>query len=115
MRHRVTLRKKEIAEDALKQQSEAWTDIATVWAAIEPLSGREYFAASQENTEVTTRITIRYLPGITTDLRVVFGGRVFEVLSAIDPGERNISLILMCKEALTVDSGQLKGDENENR
>lgn len=98
MRHRVTLRKKEIAEDALMQQLEAWTDIATVWARIEPLSGREYFAARQENTEVTTRITIRYLPGITTDSRVVFGGRVFEVLSAIDPEERCESLILMCNE-----------------
>jgi len=89
LRHRVTLRKKEIAEDALKQQSEAWADIATVWAAIEPLSGREYFAARQENAEVTAKITIRYRKA---------EGRVFDVLSVINPGERNISLILMCKE-----------------
>ncbi|MGI5892088.1 MAG: phage head closure protein [Bacillota bacterium] len=98
LRHRVTLQQKTVIEDDLKQHTENWTDIATVWARIEPLSGREYFAARQENTEVTTRITIRYLPGITTDSRVVFGGRVFEVLSAIDPEERCESLILMCNE-----------------
>jgi len=104
LRHRVTLRKKEIAEDALKQQSEAWADIATVWAAIEPLSGREYFAARQENAEVTAKITIRYRKDVTPDMRAVSEGRVFNVLSVINPGERNISLILMCKEALTVNS-----------
>jgi len=104
LRHRVTLRKKEITEDALKQQSEVWTDIATVWARIEPLSGREYFAARQENADVSVKVVIRYLPGITAETRVVFDGRVFDVLSVINPGERNISLVLMCKEALTVNS-----------
>jgi len=98
LRHRVTLRKKEIAEDALKQQSEVWTDIATVWARIEPLSGREYFAARQENADVSVKVVIRYLPGITAETRVVFGGRIFEVLSVINPEERNISLVLLCKE-----------------
>jgi len=98
LRHRVTLRKKEIAEDALKQQSEVWTDIATVWARIEPLSGREYFAARQENAEVTAKITIRYRKDVTPDMRAVSEGRVFDVLSMINPEERNISLVLMCKE-----------------
>lgn len=104
LRHRVTLQRKEIAEDALKQQSEVWMDIATVWAAIEPLSGREYFAARQENADVSVKVVIRYLPGITAETRVVFDGGVFDVLSVINPEERNISLVLMCKEALTVNS-----------
>lgn len=98
LRHRVVLQQKVITEDALKQQSEVWTDIATVWAAIEPLSGREYFAARQENAEVTAKITIRYRKDVTPDMRAVSEGRVFDVLSVINPGERNISLILMCKE-----------------
>lgn len=104
LRHKVTLQQKTIAEDAIKQQSEAWTDIATVWAAIEPLSGREYFAARQENAEVMVKITIRYRKDATLDMRAVSEGRVFDVLSVINPGERNISLTLMCKEALTVNS-----------
>lgn len=98
LRHRVTLQRKEITEDALKQQSEVWTDIATVWARIEPLSGREYFAARQENAEVTAKITIRYRKDVTPDMRAVSEGRVFDVLSVINPEERNISLVLMCKE-----------------
>lgn len=98
LKYRIVLQKKMITEDALKQQTEVWTDFAYVWARIEPLSGREYFAAQQINSEISVRVTIRYLPGITTGTRVVFGGRIFDVLSVVNPEERNISLILMCKE-----------------
>jgi SPP1 family predicted phage head-tail adaptor len=98
LRHRVTLQKKTITEDALKQQSEAWVSVATVWAAVEPLSGREYFAAKQVNAEISVRITIRYRKGITPDMRVVFGDRAFEVLSVVNPKERCESLVLMCRE-----------------
>jgi SPP1 family predicted phage head-tail adaptor len=98
LKHRVVLQKKTVTEDAIKQQSESWIDYAYIWASIEPLTGREYFAARQENTEVTTRVTIRYLKGVTPDMRVVFGTRVFEALSVINPRELNQSLVLMCRE-----------------
>jgi SPP1 family predicted phage head-tail adaptor len=98
LRHRVVLQKKEITEDELKQQSEVWTEITTIWAAIEPLSGREYFAAKQVNAEISARITIRYRKGITPDMRMVFDGRVFEVISIVNPKERCGSLVLMCRE-----------------
>lgn len=98
LRHRVVLQKKEITVDELKQQTENWTDIASVWAAIEPLSGREYFAARQLNEEVSVKITIRYRDDVTSDNRLVFNNKVFEVLSVIDPRERGKTLILMCRE-----------------
>lgn len=99
LRHQIVLQKKMITKDALKQQIESWTDFAFVWASIEPLSGREYFAAQQINSEVLVRITIRYLSGITAEARVVLDGRIFEVLSVINPEERCETLILMCREA----------------
>lgn len=98
LKHRIVLQKKMITEDALKQQTENWTDFAFVWAGIEPLSGREYFAAQQINSEISVRITIRHLSGITAEARVVFDSRIFEVLSVINPEERCESLILMCRE-----------------
>lgn len=98
LRHRVTLQQKEVTEDELKQQAEIWTDMATVWAAVEPLSGREYFAAKQINAELSVRVTIRYRKDVTPDTRIVFGSRIFEVLSVVNPKERCESLILMCRE-----------------
>ncbi|MDW7651312.1 MAG: phage head closure protein, partial [Bacillota bacterium] len=79
---------------------EAWVDIGTVWASIEPLSGREFFAAQQVNAEVSTKITLRYKAGIKPEMRVLFAGRVFEILSVINLEEKNIQFVLMCKEVL---------------
>jgi len=38
----------------------AWQDVATVWAAIEPLSAREFIAAQETQSKVTTKIIIRH-------------------------------------------------------
>jgi len=76
-----------------------WEDVATVWASIEPLRGREYFAATAVNAEVTTRVKIRYRSGVTADMRGLYGSRVFDIKSPpIDPEERHEELHLMCSE-----------------
>ena len=46
-----------------------WVDVATVWAAIEPSSVREFTASSMEQSKISTRITIRYRTGITDEMR----------------------------------------------
>jgi SPP1 family predicted phage head-tail adaptor len=98
LRQRVILQKKEITEDELKQQYETWMDTATVWASVEPLSGREYFAAGQVNSEISVKVTIRYRKDVTPDMRVVFGGKVYETLSVINLKERCETLVMMCRE-----------------
>lgn len=98
LRHRIQIQIKTISEDSLKQQTESWTDVATVWARIEPLSGREYFQARQETAEVSVKVTMRYRNDISPSMRLRFEDRIFEVLSVINPEERCILLLLMCKE-----------------
>lgn len=98
LRHRIQIQTKTISEDSLKQQTESWTDVATVWARIEPLSGREYFQARQETAEVSVKVTMRYRNDIVPSMRLRFEDRIFEVLSVINPEERCILLLLMCKE-----------------
>lgn len=75
-----------------------WQDVATVWAAVEPIRGREYVLLQNTQSELTTRIRIRYRPGIETSMRVLYGGRVFDIQSVIDPEERHVELQLMCVE-----------------
>lgn len=38
-----------------------WVTLHSVWAAVEPLSGREYIISQSAQSEVTTRIRMRYL------------------------------------------------------
>lgn len=72
--------------------------VATVWAAVEPLRGREYFAAMAEQADVTTRIRIRYREGIDRTMTVKCDGHEFEVLHIIHPELGKQELQLMCKE-----------------
>jgi SPP1 family predicted phage head-tail adaptor len=44
--------------------------LADIWAAIEPISSTEIYGASQIQSTATTRIRIRYRPGITAKMRV---------------------------------------------
>ncbi len=99
-RHRITLQELVTGQDEAGQPVDMWQDVATVWAAVEPLRGREYFAAQQVQAEVTTRIRIRYRRGIRPEMRVLYDGRLFNILSVIDPEERHVELQLMCREVV---------------
>lgn len=55
----------------------SWSDIATVWAAIEPLSAREFIAASATQSQIDARIVIRYRAGLTPDMRIIHGAKIY--------------------------------------
>lgn len=98
LRHRVTIQQKTVTSDPEGVAVETWTEVATVWAAVEPLRGREYIQAAAVTPEVTTRIRMRYRLGVKPAMRVVHGGRVYDVLSVIDVGGLRRELELMCRE-----------------
>lgn len=99
LRHRVALQAYTASRDSFGAETQEWSDTANVWASIEPVSGKEYFSSKQLNAEITTKITIRYLKDISPKMRVVFEGRIYEIISVINFEEKNISLTLMCKES----------------
>lgn len=77
-----------------------WETYATMWASIEPLIGREYFAQQREQATVSHKIRMRHMPGITHKTRVVWNSRLFEIESVFNVGERNRELLLMASEAV---------------
>ncbi|MED0676983.1 phage head closure protein [Aneurinibacillus thermoaerophilus] len=100
LNRRIRLQRRESAKDDEGIVTEGWADVATVWAAIEPLRGREYFAAATVNAENTVRIRMRYRRGITPDMRVLYDGRVFEIQSVIDVNEMHREIHLMTQEVV---------------
>lgn len=66
-------------------QSITWGDENTVWAIIEPATGREVFAQEQLQSRVTHKITIRYISTYkdtaeAAKRRISFDGRIFSIL-----------------------------------
>lgn len=98
---RITLQSAAESRDAHGQPIETWSDVATVWAAVEPLRGREFFAARQFSAETTHKVTMRNRTGVSPKWRVLLGVRTFRIESVINPLERSESLELMCAEVLS--------------
>lgn len=100
LRNRVTLQEKSVMLSAEGEETITWVNVATVWAGIEPASGREYGIASAEYAEVTTRIVMRYRPGVVPEMRATYGDHTYNIRSVIDPDMRHKELLLMCDEVL---------------
>ena len=102
MRHRITFQVftgvQDTFGDPLQADDSNWEDVSTVWAAVMPISGREFYAAQQSQSEVTHNVHIRYRPGINTAMRILYRKRKFQIISIIDHEERHQSLLIKCKE-----------------
>lgn len=94
---RVTLERYTTTEDDWGSSVEAWEPVGTYWAAVEPLAGREFIAAQAAQSEVTTRVRMRWRPGITSRDRLVHEGTTYGIESVIDIRSQHRELVLMCK------------------
>lgn len=101
LRNRINIQSRVSGVDAFGEESQAWTTIATVWASVEPLSGRELLSSQQIQGETTHRIRMRYLSGVTVGSRVLFNLRPFDVRSVINKNESGAFLELLCTEGPT--------------
>ena len=96
---------KQTGVDGVGQPIYKWVDFEInddgdtgVYAEIKPIKGNEYWASQQVNSEATHRVTIRYIEGVNSEMRIVFGSRYFSIEPPINPDERNVELSMLCKE-----------------
>lgn len=84
--------------DVRDDVAENWEDFKTTRASIEPLSGKEFYAAEQSQSEVTHKIRCRYFSGLKAEMRIRYKTRFFRILSVIDWEERHETYLIMAKE-----------------
>lgn len=96
--HRIKLQTGTRTSDGAGGSTISWADTATVWASVEPVTGREPYAANQLQGQVSHKIQIRYRSGVTHGTRVLFGTRVFDVQAVLNDKEGDESLTLYCQE-----------------
>lgn len=80
LRHRVVIQAEAPSQNATTGVvANGWTTFATVWASVEPLSAREFIAASAVNSGVMARVVIRYRAGVKPSMRIVHGERTYNI------------------------------------
>lgn len=102
--HRVTIQQDAgTTQDAQGHVTPSWSTLATRWASVQPLSGRELWQARQLQPDITHRVILRYDPSIATfsaKMRIVHDGRnLYPVEPPRNMDERKIQLEVLCREA----------------
>lgn len=105
LRRRVTFQTRSTAQDSVGGQLTTWTDVATVWAGIEPLGVGERLAAAAEHVDASHTITVRYQalfadPRAVAAMRAVYKGRIFNIVGSMNEEERNRNVVLQVREGL---------------
>lgn len=97
LRHRVTIQKKTVVRDTYGGETVTWADVATVWAEVAPIGGREYYGAGQTLAESTFTVTMRYRSDIVPAWRLMHGTKVYEIMVVI-PDVKHTELLIGCRE-----------------
>lgn len=98
LNERITLQSPATGQDASGEPLSGWVDVATIWASLTDVTGREYIAAGGLQNNVQTKILIRYMDGVMPRMRVVHGVSVYNIEAVL--GQDHLSLMLMCSRGL---------------
>ena len=103
MRHRVTIQQPTLLPDGMGGGTYTWSNVATVWANVTTTN-----PASSLNIEEQTSdqfrsvqyyiVVMRYRGNLQTNMRLIYRGRVLQILSIVDINERQWELRLYCRE-----------------
>lgn len=85
---------------ATGEQAVTGTEIARMWCSLEPLQGREYYAASQVQATTTHNIKTWYRSDITPDstMWLTYGNRRFDIESVVNIEEANEEFLFRVHE-----------------
>jgi len=98
MSHRIQIQRYYEVADAFGELTKTYHELATVWAKITPLTGKERVEALKVQAETTHSILIRYRSDVEPNMRILYDGRYMEITAAINLKEEDRFMQLLCTE-----------------
>ena len=99
LRERVTVQTPTESRNRLGESIATWATFAEVWASVNGVTAREFLLAGQQQTEISHRVQMRYLTGLTQQMRISWRGRTFEIISILERENRS-EHELLCQETV---------------
>jgi SPP1 family predicted phage head-tail adaptor len=99
LRDRVTVQQPTETRNSLGESLLSYTAFEVVWASVQGVSAREFLLAGQQQVEVSHRVKMRYLTGLTPQMRILWRGRTLEIISILEHENRSIHE-LICQETV---------------
>lgn len=85
---RIRIEAKTRVEDEGGGSVEAWAPVATAWAKVWPVSGRERAEAQQVQAATLMRFKVRRRGDLDTGMRIVWQGKAHNIRFVADAGRR---------------------------
>lgn len=86
--------------DAYGQYPPSWTDVVTLHASANPLTGREYYAAVAAQSEVEIKFGTRYVNTIKDGMRVYWNNEPYTIISVVNVESLNRELQILAKKVI---------------
>lgn len=80
---------------------------------VSPMSGREYEESQKLRTETTYKISTRFFRNITPEMRIMYDGKEFEIVSVLDLNEKHEELQIIAIHKDTHTAQDFVGDTDE--
>jgi SPP1 family predicted phage head-tail adaptor len=98
LRERITVLAYRETKNAMGEMVPVYDEtFAEVWASVQGVTAREFLLAGQQQTEISHRVRLRYLTGLTQRMRIVWRGRTLEIVSLLEHANRS-EHELLCQE-----------------
>lgn len=101
LRHRVEIQSPTNTTEADGTFSSSWTTETTRWASVDPVSGDELSRSNQKVGELTHQVTMRHVDTLPSSYRLLWGSRVFNIVTSRNLNERDRTTLLLCREVTT--------------
>ena len=97
LNNKVAFQRSTQVQDSIGDVSYEWATFRESFAKVEPLVGREYFAAQSGVGESQAKVTCRWFDGLTQTDRVVIRGQAWDITSIQNIKYGNREMLLYIK------------------
>lgn len=102
MRHRVEIQSAAGTNDGMGGRSRAWNTSAEVWARITEKTGKEQLSRGKLTDSYSHIMVCRHTTSLTTNSRVKYGDRYFNVISVVNMDGRDRYMEAVLEEGTAI-------------
>lgn len=99
LRERIVVQQANESRNRLGETTYTYSPFAEVWASVTGVTAREFLLANTQQTEITHRIRMRFLAGLTNQMRISWRGRTLQIISVLEHENRSVHE-LICTETV---------------
>lgn len=97
----ITIQIAAISRGGSGEQIQTWQTWRTVWASVQTSGGSESFYNPQLVAMSTHKIKIRYLHGVKPTMRILWRGRVLDIVHIDESRQRQGEMFILAQEMVT--------------